>query len=64
MKEDSLGLTANLSFRPKKLDLKRFPQRRALGYLAEGKRLLRGIVQSTSEASLLKRPQEVLVYIH
>lgn len=48
MKEDFLGLTANLSISPKKLDLKRFPQRQASGYLAERKRNLRGIVQSTS----------------
>lgn len=48
MKEDFLGLTANLSISPKKLDLKRLPQRQASGYLAERKRILRGIVQSTS----------------
>lgn len=48
MKEDFLGLTANLSISPKKRDLKRFPQRQASGYLAERKRILRGIVQSTS----------------
>lgn len=48
MKEDFLGLTANLSISPKKLDLKRFPQRQASGYLAERKRILQGIVQSIS----------------
>lgn len=47
MKETILGLTAKLSISPKKLDLRRLPQRRALGYLAERKRLLQGIVQST-----------------
>lgn len=52
MKEDFLGLTANLSVSPKKLDLKRLPQRQALGYLAQRKRFLWGIVQSNSEASL------------
>lgn len=53
MKEGFLGLTANLSVSPKKLDLKRFPQRRASGYLAESKRLLWGMVQSTSVKLLI-----------